>query len=53
MKGVSQSEMLWKSFQGNEQAMATAIQKGHIKVKDELYYWTREIHEHTTGGKDA
>ena len=53
MKGMSESEMLWKSFQGNEKAMQTAIDKGHIQVQNEMYYWTREFHEHITGGRDS
>ena len=44
VKGMSGSEMLWSSFQGNEEAMSKAIEKGHIKVKDEMYFWTREFH---------
>ena len=53
MKGVSESEMIWKSFQGNEEAMQQAIVKGDIQVKHGMYYWTRDIHEHITGGKDS
>ena len=36
VKGMSESDMLWKSFQGNEEAMQKAVQKGHIKVKYEM-----------------
>ena len=53
MKGLSESEMLWGSFQGNEQPMQDAIDKGHIQVRDGMYYWAREIHEHTKGGNDS
>ena len=53
MKGVSESEMLWKSFQGNDEAMQKAIDKGDIQVKHGKFYWTRDIHEHITGGKDS
>ena len=52
-KGLSESEMLWRSFHGNETAMQTAIDKGHIQVQNEMYIWTREIHEHITGGRDS
>jgi hypothetical protein len=54
LKGMSESEMLWKSFQGNEIAMKCAIDKGHIQVSnDGMYIWQREIHEHISGGTDT
>ena len=53
MKGLSESEMLWKSFQGNEVAMQSAIDKGHIQVQNDMYIWQREIHEHISGGTDS
>ena len=53
VKGMSESEMLWSSFHGNAEAMNRAIEKGHIKVKDDMFFWTREFHEHITGGKDS
>ena len=53
LKGLSQSEMLWKSFQGNEVAMQVAIDKGHIQVSNDMYIWQREIHEHSSGGTDT
>ena len=52
MKGLTESEVLWNSFQGNEDAMQKAIQKGDLKVINGMYYWHRDIHEHITGGKD-
>ena len=45
--------MLWKNFQGNQTAMQEAIIKEHIQVNNDMYYWTREFHEHITGGKDS
>ena len=45
--------MLWKNFQGNQTAMQEAIIKEHIQVNNDMYYWTREVHEHITGGKDS
>ena len=36
-KGMSESEMLWKYFQGNEIAMKCAIDKGHIQVSNDMY----------------
>ena len=53
LKGMSESEMLWKSFQGNEIAMKCAIDKGHIQVSNDVYIWQREIHEHISGGTDT
>jgi len=53
LKGMSESEMLWKSFQGNEVAMQSAIDKGHIQVQNDMYIWQREIHEHISGGTDS
>ena len=54
LKGMSESEMLWKYFQGNEIAMKCAIDKGHIQVSnDGMHIWQREIHEHITGGTDT
>ena len=53
LKGMTESEMLWTNFQGNEQGMQRAIDKGDIKVINDMYYWKREIHEHITGGKDT
>ena len=51
LKGMTESEMLWTNFQGNEQGMQRAIDKGDIKVINDMYYWKREIHEQITGGK--
>jgi hypothetical protein len=52
LKGMSESEML-TNFQGNEVAMQSAIDKGHIQVQNDMYIWQREIHEHTKGGTDS
>jgi hypothetical protein len=53
MKGLTKSEALWSSFQGNKDAMQEAIDEGDLKLKDGMYYWRRDIHEHITGGKDT
>ena len=52
MKGLTESEVLWNSFQGNEAAMQKAIDKSDLKVVNGMYYWHRDIHERITGGKD-
>ena len=52
MKGLTESEALWTSFHGNEDAMQKAIAKGDLKEMNGMYYWHRDIHEHITGGKD-
>ena len=52
MKGLTESEALWSSFHGNEDAMQKAIDKGDLKVINGMYYWRRDIHEHIKGGKD-
>ena len=52
MKGLTESEALWSSFHGNEDAMQKAIAKGDLKVNNGMYYWHRDIHEHIKGGKD-
>ena len=48
MKGMSDSEMLWGSFHGNEDAMQKAIAKGDLQVINGMYYWHRNMHEHIT-----
>ena len=53
MKGLTESEMLWKDFHGNDKAMQDAIDKNHIQVMSDMYYWKRDIHEHITGGKES
>ena len=58
MKGMTESEMLYGSFQGNKAAMKEAIAKNHILVKENeqgltMYYWSREHHEVITGGKES
>ena len=40
MKGLTESEMLWNSFLGNEAAMEKAIDKGDLKVMNGMYYWS-------------
>jgi hypothetical protein len=52
MKGLTESEALWTSFHGNEDAMQKAIAKKDLKEMNGMYYWHRDIHEHITGGKD-
>ena len=52
MKGLTESEVLYSSFHGNEDAMHKAITKGDLKFMNGMYYWHRDIHEHITGGKD-
>ena len=52
MKGLTESEVLWSSFHGNEDAMQKAIDKGDLKVVNGMYYWHRDVHEHIKGGKD-
>ena len=39
MKGVSESEMLWKIFPGNEAAMQKAIDQGDIQVQNHGMYY--------------
>ena len=53
MKGLTYSEVLWNSFQGNENAMEKAMEKEDLKLLNGMYYWKRDIHEHITGGKDS
>ena len=58
MKGMTESEMRYGSFQGNRAAMNGAIAKNHILVKENeqgntMYYWSREHHEVITGGKES
>jgi hypothetical protein len=53
LKGMSESEMLWKNFQGNQAAMKLAIDKGDLQVSNNMYIWQREIHEHISGGTDS
>ena len=53
MKGLTYSEVLWNSFQGNEKAMEKAMEKEDLKLLNGMYYWKRDIHEHITGGKDS
>ena len=50
---MSESEMLWKSFHGNEEAMQKAITKGDLNVNNGKFYWQHEVHEHITGGQDT
>ena len=51
MKGFTESEVLFKQMNGNEGAMEKALAKGHLKFVNGMYYWHRDIHEHTKGGK--
>ena len=50
MKGLTESEVLHKDFHGNVAAMETSLEKGDLKLVKGMYYWHREIHEHTKGG---
>ena len=52
MKGMTRSEVLWNSFQGNATAMQEAIDDKDRQFMNGMYYWHRDIHEHITGGKD-
>ena len=52
LKGLTESEVLWCSFQGNADAMQTAIDKGDLKEHNCFFYWHSDIHEHTRGGTD-
>ena len=52
MKGLTESEVLWSNFHGNEDAMQKAIAKRDLKEVNGMFYWHRDIHEHITGSKD-